>query len=67
MDDERARYLAEMTRYNCDMNCVHLIESRLSRTGHCSFYGKKLAWDEGTGGWFMCDGCADDTYGKEIK
>jgi hypothetical protein len=63
MDDERARYLAEVTRYNCEKGCVHLTVQPCG-CGFCQFYGEELAWDEGTNGWWMCDECVDDTYGE---
>ena len=63
MEDSRAQYLMEVTRYNCEPNCPHIIKI-CKKTAVCAFYNEDLTADDGMGGWFMCGGCVDDTYGK---
>lgn len=49
---------------NCDAKCPHM-----KRHGHCDFYNEKLDMDyrrdSKTVVYFMCDRCAEDTYGEE--
>lgn len=58
--DMRSKMRTQFNKYSCEKKCPHLEVKKQSAL--CKFYGEYLAPDGS--GWFMCDGCAEDTYGE---